>query len=268
MSALSKGLVFDVRRFSVHDGPGIRTTIFFKGCPLQCSWCHNPESRSREQEQITRTDRMGKQVFPYNETIGQWYSTEELIQEIRKDNIFFGESGGGVTFSGGEPLLQAPFLLALSDACQKEGFHRTLDTCGLASPDLFSHPGLLADLFLFDLKIMDENLHRRYTGQPNGQILENLAILAQGPAEIIIRVPVIPGLNDLPGNSRAMAAFLQQKAPGIRQIHLLPYHSLAKNKFRNLGIEMNETFREPESAEIAAMKTFLENSGFVVKTGG
>jgi len=237
------GLVFNIQRFSIHDGPGIRSTVFLKGCPLRCWWCHNPEGQSPQPELSliqARCVRCGRcqEVCPQQaahaaggnghpraayskctlcgacveacptearQMIGRRMRVEQLVAEVLKDRIFFDESGGGVTFSGGEPLMQPEFLAQVLRACRAEQVHTALDTCGYAERDQLLELAGMCDLVLYDLKCLDDRRHQQQTGVSNQGILDNLEALAEQHANIWIRVPLIPGLNDQPEELEAMA---------------------------------------------------------------
>jgi pyruvate formate lyase activating enzyme len=169
-----KGMIFHTRSFSVHDGPGIRKSIFLKGCPLRCKWCHNPESHTFEYEQINTNQQLGNKSFVQTKTIGKLVSIDDLMQEIRADIPFFDESDGGVTLTGGEPLAQPEFTVELLNACKNEGIHTALDTCGHASTNDFARTIQNTNLYLFDLKLASSDAHKQYTGVDNGLILQNL----------------------------------------------------------------------------------------------
>lgn len=265
-----KGTIFDIKKYSIHDGPGIRTTVFFKGCPLRCGWCHNPEGQLAKPEIIVKPyrclkgcdaclavcerealskanksliidkrkcDACGKCVDVCSsealEKIGQKVSVQEVMGEIEKDMIFHDESGGGVTFSGGEPLAQPDFLNALLEKCKENDIHITLDTCGHAAWKTLEKVWDKVDLFLYDLKIMEEKKHREYTGQSNRLILENLKKLAKKGKKILIRIPLIPGINEDEENIQASAEFIRSLG-NIQEISLLPYHRLGKDKYKRL----------------------------------
>ncbi len=281
----SGGLVFNIQRFCIHDGPGIRTTVFLKGCPLRCWWCHNPEGQSPEPELSlipARCVRCGRcvQVCPQQpseapggngrpagarahsaaaerlpdgstvpvppgctlcgacveacptearQMVGRRMSVDEVLSEVLKDRIFYDESEGGVTFSGGEPLMQWPFLSGLLRACRAADVHTALDTCGFAPREELLELAALSDLVLYDLKTLDDQLHREHTGFSNAEILDNLEALAQCHPSIWVRVPIVPGLNDTPAELEAMARFVS-RLRGVRQVNLLGYHALGAHK--------------------------------------
>jgi pyruvate formate lyase activating enzyme len=231
----SSALIYDIKRFTIHDGPGIRTTVFFKGCPLNCIWCHNPESRSPVAEKYIRENRIGEKIFHKEELIGKEYSIPELIKEIEKDKIFFEESNGGVTFSGGEPLSQIDFLVKVLEDLKTKKIHKAIDTCGYASLKDFEKIIGKADLYLFDLKVLDDNKHFQYTGVSNKTILINLKQLSEAGCRIFIRFPVIPGFNNNDENINNMIKFL--KTIKFEQVDLLKYHNTAKGKCKRFGKE-------------------------------
>lgn len=242
------GLLFDIKRFALHDGPGIRTTVFFKGCPLNCWWCHNPESLDPED-----ADGIGSRKTP-----------AELMSEIEKEVIFYDESGGGVTFSGGEPLMQPEFLEALLEDCKAKGIHTALDTTGCVAPDVFNPLVDKVDLFLYDLKLMDDGKHKEYTGMSNQYSLENLKTLARKGKRVIVRFPMIPGITDTEENVKAVAAFVSELKK-IRDITILPYHKIAEDKYRRLKLENKmKDVQEPDTDRIAAVKKTLESFGLNV----
>jgi pyruvate formate lyase activating enzyme len=217
-----QGVIFDIKRFALHDGPGIRTTVFFKGCPMRCAWCHNPESQSRQPERLS-DDR----------TIGEEKTVEDVMQEIEKELLFYDESNGGATFSGGEPLAQPEFLSALLDQCRAKEIHTALDTTGDVSPQTFDAFIDKADLFLYDLKIMDNKKHQQYTGASNRFVLENLQTLSRKKKQTVIRFPVIPGITDTEENIKAVAAFVSS-LKNVRQLCLIPYHQTAEAKYQRM----------------------------------
>jgi pyruvate formate lyase activating enzyme len=253
-----QGSIFNLQRFSLQDGPGLRSTVFMKGCPLTCLWCHNPESQARGPEFLRQENRCmhcglcseddlagrsARMMADHDvaacptgamQKVGQCVEAAALVKQLLRDRVFFDESGGGVTFSGGEPLMQPSFLNESLARLRAEGVHTALDTCGFAPWSTLRDAAGLASLVLYDLKLMDDARHREATGQSNQAILENLRALCGVHHEIWIRVPVIPGLNDDEANLEAAARFLAPLA-GIRQVDLLPYHRTGEAKFARVG---------------------------------
>jgi pyruvate formate lyase activating enzyme len=266
---VNKGLIFDIRRFSVHDGPGIRTTVFFKGCPLTCWWCHNPESRAPEPENSVRTLTLEGKKFPVEETTGTFMTVREVVAEVMKDRIFFEESGGGATLSGGEPMLQADFAADLLTSMKSEGIHTAMDTCGQARHEEFEKILHVTDLFLFDLKLMDEKEHFEYTGASNKLIHDNLLFLVDKGKQVIIRFPVIPGCTDTRRNIDGLKNFLMRLQPGVSKIHLLPYHTGAGAKYSRLQIlnKMKEV-KSLRGEDLVPLKEELEELKFETVIGG
>ena len=292
------GLVFDLRRFSIHDGPGIRTTVFLKGCLLDCWWCHNPESRSPEREPFFRAQRCIRcgacvDACPEGalaredpglcracgacaeacyagarEMVGREMTVPEVMEEVLKDRAFYEESGGGVTASGGEPLMQAEFLFELLKDCKREGLNTALDTNGYAPWEKIEPLLDCVDLFLYDLKLMDEDRHRQFTGASNRLILENLKRLSERGASLHLRIPVIPEVNDDEENLLAAAA-LARTLPGVRRVDLLPYHHAALAKYENLGqsYRLPET-RTPAEERMRELARTFSDSGLPVHVGG
>ncbi len=257
-------LIYDIKRFTVHDGPGIRTTVFFKGCPLNCLWCHNPESRNPEPEKLIKENRVGEKQFVTEEIIGKEYSVERLIAEIEKDQIFFEESGGGVTFSGGEPLNQIDFLVEVLKRLKTKGIHTAVDTCGFKEEESFRKIINLPDIFLFDLKVINAEKHIEFTGVSNDVILSNLKILSENKCKIFIRFPVVPGFNDDQTNVNDMIALL--KTINFEELNLLRYHNLARTKCQRLGkkYEMPD-IPNTKKEDLLELKRSFETAGFKVK---
>jgi len=225
---LIKGTIFDIKRFAVHDGPGIRTTVFLKGCPLACSWCHNPESQS-----------LGVSVFEGRGgtvQVGRLATVDEILCAIERDTVFFDESGGGVTFSGGEPLAQPEFLLALLERCGQLAIHRTVDTSGYAPREVLLAAAARAELFLYDIKLLDDDAHREHTGVGVGLILDNLRALCDTGVPIRLRFPVIPGITDTEANVEALGE-LVRSLPRRLPVDCLPYHAAAMDKYPRFGME-------------------------------
>ncbi len=299
-----KGIVFDIKKFSIHDGPGIRTTVFFKGCPLNCWWCHNPESQAVGLEMMFQAKRCircgaceavctqgaisqnGNLVFTdeekctlcgvcvescyaeARETVGQEMTVAQVMAEIERDVIFYDESGGGVTFSGGEPLLQPDFLLALLQACKEREIHTALDTCGFASWETLDRVRGLVDLFLYDLKLMDGTKHQEFTGVPNDPILKNLQMLSTRGQNVILRLPIIPGLNDDEENIRQTGEFATTSL-GLDRIDILSYHHTAVDKYNRLKRDYGlSQIRPPSNGRMAEIAQILHGFGLQVRIGG
>jgi len=263
------GIIFDIKRFAIHDGPGIRTTVFLKGCPLRCSWCHNPESVEKYPCRVSKILMLNGQCFTKDETIGYEISSERLFSELEKERIFMDESGGGITFSGGEPLLQYDFLMKMLKICKKNGMHTTIDSSLFASWETIQSVSEFTDLFLVDLKLMDSAAHRFYTGVPNEVILENIRKLAASNISVIIRIPVIPNVTDSTENITQSIAFLQTLNGKIREVHLLPFHNTANEKYKRVGKENPFAgMKSLRNEEIKDIEITYINAGFTVKTGG
>ena len=297
-------LVFHVQKYSIHDGPGIRTTVFLKGCPLCCAWCHNPESQLARPEVVVVENRCAgcgecRRACPFGQSapgqgpmatdaaqcllcgqcaeacptgarhiIGQRRTIPEIMEAVLQDRVFYEESGGGVTFSGGEPLTQPAFLKSLLEACRAEGLRTAVDTCGFACTDVLLEVAGLSNLVLYDLKLMDDARHRQYTGVSNGPILANLRALARAHQNIWLRVPVIPGINDREEDWRAAAAFAAG-LPGLRQVNLLPYHNLGLFKSRRRSHpETLENAATPGPEQMERAAEFFRQCGLDVKFGG
>lgn len=263
------GIIFDIKRFAVHDGPGIRTTVFLKGCPLRCAWCHNPESINAALCEVPKTVRIGNKIFTENETVGREISVGVLMQELEKEKIFMDESGGGVTFSGGEPLMQPEFLNEALKACKNSGMHTAVDTSGYARWEIMEKAAKWTDLFLYDLKIMNDVLHQKYTGVSNKIILENLTRLLDIKSKVLIRIPMIPGITFTENNIRDILVFLRQLEHPVEGINLLPYHSTASHKYERFGIENTlPKMKSMNKKNLEEVKKQFEKVGFKVKIGG
>ncbi|MFU8842415.1 MAG: glycyl-radical enzyme activating protein [Bacteroidales bacterium] len=251
----AKGVIFNVQRFSVNDGPGIRTTIFMKGCPLACWWCHNPEGRKHSIEKLN------------GETIGREITTDELFKIIDKDRVFYEESGGGVTFSGGEPLAQPEFLMEILSACKTSGIHTAIDTSGYAAKALFKKIIRKTDLFLYDLKLMDPVKHLRFAEASNTEILDNLLFLISQNANVMIRIPMIRHVTATNENLDQISSFLNrfEKKPAIA---LLPFHNIGEAKYRKFNLKYR-IGRDAELTrdEIKTMSLVFERNGFDVHIG-
>lgn len=265
------GIIFNIQRFSIHDGPGIRTTVFFKGCPLRCWWCHNPESHKILPEKIDGCNfRRGfDQSFTLDkDEVGKEISTFELMQEIVKDRVFYEESNGGVTFSGGEPLMQPEFLKEALVECKANGIHTAIDTSGFASTEIIADIAQSTDLFLYDIKLMSEDEHQNYTGVSNQRILKNLIEVDKLGKKIIIRIPIVPELTDTNENLYAIRGFISC-LQNIIEIDLLPYHRIGEGKYKKYGREnkMNDT-ASPEINNLEKIRQFFNESKLKVKIGG
>lgn len=223
-----RGMIFDIQRASFHDGPGIRTTVFFKGCPLRCKWCHNPESWSFKPEIFYNHDGTTK-------VVGQLLTVEEVMAEVLADRAFYESSGGGVTLSGGEPMAQFAFALALLKECKAQGIHTCLETSGYAPTERFQAVLPFVDLFLYDYKATGPD-HLQYTGVGQELILANLQMLYEAGAEIILRCPLVPGINDRREHLEAIAR-LEREYPRLRGIEIMVYHNLGYDKAKRLRRE-------------------------------
>ncbi len=263
-----EGVIFDIKHYALHDGPGIRQTVFLKGCPLSCWWCHNPESRSRQSFTYEKEEKIDGRIIHETETVGYTISAEALLAEIEHDVMFFEESGGGVTFSGGEPLLQFDFLKTVLQGCRFREIHTCVDTTAYVELEKLRETAKLTDLFLVDLKQMDDALHRKYTGVSNKIILENIRILDEMRKEMIIRYPMIPGMNDDDCNVLGITAFLSElhQKP---EISILPYHRIGSHKYTRFGIKYKMNgIDEPSAEAVDSVKQLFEKGGFKTNIGG
>lgn len=299
--------ISNIQKFSIHDGDGIRTTVFFKGCPLKCEWCHNPETQRFEREmQVDREKCTGcgtcQAVCPagavhmedgqpvldaaactlcgkcvnfcpagLREIVGQEYPVRELVRELMKDQMFYEESGGGVTFSGGEVMaMDMDFVLAVARELKKQGVTLTIDTCGYVPYERFQMLLPYVDTFLYDVKVMDPELHKKYIGTDNSLILDNLVRLARDGARIYIRIPTVKEVNGNEQNMRETIAFLQEYDIHPAQVNLLPYHDTGSGKYRKLDMEYKGTdLHAPEREEMEALAALFVDAGFKnTKIGG
>jgi pyruvate formate lyase activating enzyme len=300
----SDGIVFDIKKFSLHDGPGIRTTVFLKGCPLQCTWCHNPEGISPRSEihfferrciacldcldtclyqaiswetgtrvhHLERCQRCGLcvEVCPAEalQLAGTPMGVADVLAEIEKDVLYYDQSGGGATFSGGEPLVQIEFLTALLAGCRDRGIHTAVDTCGHVPYAFFEQVHSLVDLFLYDVKLMDPQRHLEHTGVPNQRILGNLESLARNGAALIARIPIIPGINDDSENIDAAGVFLASLG-NIQAVNILPYHRAAAEKYQRMNnLYTLRDLRPPSDDHLFHIASHLESFGLLVNIGG
>lgn len=298
-------LIFDIKRYAISDGPGIRIAIYFKGCPLRCAWCHNPESQSpKVQKLYTASKCIGAQdcieVCPENaltltsngivtdsekctlcglcadacptkaiEMSGKQYDPKDLMQLIERERVHIDQSKGGVTFSGGEPLMYPDFLIEMLKLCGEKGLHRAVDTCGYAPTKTLLEVARHTDLFLYDLKLMDPVQHKKWTGRDNKLILENLIKLAETGAGINIRIPFIHNVNTSEKEVSSMAKFVAN-LPGEKPlVSILPYHNIAAHKYSKLGSEYEEfDMAEPSNEEIQHAIHLFNSCGLDVETGG
>ena len=298
-------MIFDIKRYAVHDGPGIRTTVFFKGCSLNCQWCHNPEGLESKPELLLNQGRcaidcracisvcpqeaiskIGSSVYIDHEKCdlcsecvhscmyeallkaGETVSVQDVIREVVKDQIFYDESGGGVTLSGGEPLLQIEFLDGLLDELKSKGIHVALDTSGHSSQKDLDRITGRVDLFLFDLKMMDDRDHEEYTGVSNAIILRNLRELVSSGKAIEVRIPLVCGVNDGDANIRQTVHYLYE-LENIRDVSLLPYHKGGCEKYIRLRKrEKLKNFKPPSRERLRQIERSFLDAGFNVKVGG
>lgn len=242
-----KGRIFDIQRFSVHDGPGIRTIIFLKGCFLRCKWCCNPESQRFDIEEMEFGGK--KKIVGRDVTVG------EIVEIIKKDMQYYRRSGGGVTLSGGESLGQPEFAVALLTACKEAGINTAMESTGFAEFDVIEKYLPYLDYYLMDIKHTNSAKHEKFTGRPNDLILENAKKIAQKANNLIIRVPVIPTFNDTEEEILSIAKFAES-LPQVKEIHLLPYHKFGMDKYKGLGRDYELKDLVPPSAE--KMQSLLE----------
>ena len=276
---MNMGLLFDIERNSFVDGPGIRTTVFFKGCNLKCAWCHNPESQSFKPQMMFYRDKCKgcgkcKEVCPYHleqcdlcgkctlycptearKICGKKYTVDEVLAEVVKDKSFYETSGGGVTFSGGECMLQVDFLLEILIKCKENGIHTAVDTAGHIPFDSFEKILPYTDLFLYDIKCFDMQKHKQYVGVENELILSNLRRLFEAGANVWIRIPIIPDVNDNMEEMRQIKSFLNMYGKP-EKIELLPYHAMGENKYRAIGKEPR-MFKVPDEERIKQLRDYL-----------
>ena len=265
-----KGLIFSIKKYAIHDGPGIRVTFFMKGCPMSCWWCHNPEGISPDKIMVERVDRIGEKEFRKMEPVGKDYSVDQIMEIAGRESVFFEHSGGGVTFSGGEPMLQAEFLKESLSALRNLGYHTAVDTSGFASPESYNEVLPFTSLFLYDLKLMDDRMHQEYTGVSNSLVMNNYRMLAGSGVDIIVRVPVIPGFNDDEHNLKSVSQFISDNmTPNLLRVDLLPFHRIGSSKYRRFGLpyRMGETI-QPSQERMIELSNYFSGLGVKVKIGG
>ncbi len=298
--------LFDIKRYSINDGPGVRVTVFFKGCPLSCKWCHNPESQAFKVEKLYNKSKcIGCQSCvakcPSNalsfspkdgvvtdfskcascgacviicptkaiEMSGRNYTYEEIMKTIEKESGIIDSSGGGVTFSGGEPLMYPEVLKELLQQCGNDGIHRAVDTSGYVKPSVIEDIIPYTDLFLYDLKHMDSEIHKQWTGVTNEFILSNLKLVADHDKAYHIRIPLVKGVNADDTNLTATADFLNSLKRKPEVIGLLPYHAIAAKKYEKLGKVYNEDgMSEPTKEELEHMISLFKSKGLHAQIGG
>ena len=256
----TKGRIFNIQRFSIHDGPGIRTIVFFKGCFMHCAWCCNPESQSYEIQHLLENGK--------DKIVGKDVAVEEIMPEILADIAYYRRSGGGVTLSGGEILGQPDFARDLLRACKENGLHTAVESTANAPFESIEKILPYLDLFLMDIKHMDSAKHKEYTGATNDLILENAKKIAGSDVELIIRTPVVPTFNDTAEDIRAISRFAAT-LPGVREHHLLPYHRLGSDKYAGLG--RNYSLKEilpPPTEKMEYLLSVAEESGLKCQIGG
>lgn len=299
--------IFDIKRYAINDGPGIRVTLFFKGCPLACVWCHNPEGISPRKEKLyTRKKCLSCQLCvekcPENalsltsegiltdpakctvcgicadhcpslamQLSGEEYTIDRLMQEIEKETLVMDQSGGGVTFSGGEPFMQPDALLELLRRCGKQGIHRAIDTTLFVKADLLKAAIPETDLFMVDLKQMDSSKHQYFCGTPNERILANIRLLASSQAEYMIRIPLIEGVNADEENIKETAMFLASLDRKPQCVDLLPYHDIGRSKHDKRGTTYNPVhipMQAPSEEKLARCRELFEKHGIAIHIGG
>lgn len=295
---MEKAIITNIQGYSIHDGPGIRTVVFFKGCPLRCKWCSNPENLTPAvqigfMEQLCRQCGRCLKACPHGAIVpgqgvyrinqekcvacgfcvqacyydalvlyGEEMTAAEVFEKVRRDKMFFDASGGGVTASGGEPLLYPRFLYELFAKCREEGIGTCVETCGHVSTQALATVLPVVDQFLFDLKHMDNKIHREYTGVPNHKILENAKFLIAQNAKVLFRMPLLPEVNDSPQNIEETATFLKSLGPGGMNIQLMPFHRLGQSKYDALKMKYEfENVAVMDSSGIEAVKDLFLSLG-------
>lgn len=299
-----RGIIFNIQRFSVHDGPGIRTIVFLKGCPLRCQWCANPESQARKPVLTFNASNcigcrecegacpLGAISFGAGDHPiidrnlcdgcglcvaacctgalrfeGYWTTVAEVLKEVEKDEAFYKNSGGGITLSGGEALLQAGFAYALLAAGKEEGLHTAVETTGMTRPEILLKIAEKTDIFLYDVKHYDSVKHQAYTGAHNPQILANLRLLVQSGAQVVARIPVIPGFNDSLEDAAQFGQLLKEM--GVAEVHLLPFHQMGRHKYDLLEMEYRfKDVRGLHEEDLAQYRQVMADFDLDVKLGG
>ena len=253
------GRIFNIQRFSIHDGPGIRTIVFFKGCPMRCAWCCNPESQSFEIEEMYEAGRV--------KTVGRDVTVADVMPEILADLPYYRRSGGGVTLSGGEVLCQSTFAAELLSECKSAGLHTAIESAATLSYDKIERLLPYLDLYLMDIKHMDPAKHKEFTTHDNNLILENARRVAKSGVELVIRTPVVPGFNDTEREILAIARFA--KEIGAKEYHLLPYHRLGSDKYDGLSrAYAMKDIEPPEKEKMQYLLSVAERTGIACQIGG
>lgn len=296
---MTSGMIFDIKRYAINDGPGIRTAVFFKGCPLECWWCHNPEGQRSQPQLMFRENRCQlsracveacpQEAISWKEgpalewdkcdqcgkcaevcfagaleMVGRSMTAAEVTAEIERDVIFYDQSGGGVTFTGGEPMLQHEFLEEILTLCKVQHIHTAVDTSGYTSWENIHSIIPLVDLFLYDIKLIDESRHKMYTSVSNKPILANLRKLAEAGAHIVVRIPLIPGINDDYENVELCAETLAQLTP-LGGVELMPYHDIATAKYKALGMQYKlENLHRPTDEQVRKVEERFSDRGLAV----
>ena len=275
-------MIFDIKRYAINDGPGIRTTIFFKGCPLRCVWCHNPESWTTEPQILFNRNKciqcprcVGNNAdecpTTAREICGREWTLEALMAEIEKERDIMEDSGGGVTLCGGEPLMHPTDTLLLLKELGKRGFHRCVDTTLHAIPETVKEVAANCELFLIDLKVMDNDKHKLYTGVGNSLVLDNIKMVAEMGADFYIRIPLIEGVNTDEENINRTIRFLSTLPWKRRTVNLLPYHDVGKDKHLRMGSQFNPNgykLATPSDETLERCRQAFIDHGFTAITGG
>jgi pyruvate formate lyase activating enzyme len=302
---MSTGLIFDIKKYAINDGPGIRLTVFFKGCNLSCQWCHNPESMSPKVQKMYNAKKcigalsciencpndalkLTKEgvVTDYNicnlcgkcaevcptkafEMLGANIPISDLMKKIDNEAIFFDQSGGGVTFSGGEPLMHSEYLIEALKECGKRMYHRVVDTTAFSSEETILKVAENCEMFLIDLKMMDSQKHKQYTGVSNEKILSNIKALSNTNCDLVFRIPLIKDVNDDEENIKKTAKFINALQLQKTEVNLLPYHKVAENKMVKLGVANDFIkFEEPSENRVSEIISLFNSFGIFAKVGG
>lgn len=299
-----KNLVFNIQKYSIHDGDGIRTTVFFKGCPMTCKWCHNPESQSYRPSVLQNTEKCTsckkctvicqEGAITYEdgrvktseekcklcekcidgcinnarEIVGKYYSLDDIMKEIEKDKLFYEQSGGGITLSGGEIMTQdMDYIVKILKKCHRLGYRVNIDTCGHAKFENFEKILPYIDTFLYDIKHMDSDIHKELTGVGNELVLGNLRKLSENSAKINIRIPLVEGINSSEEHIGKIITFLKELK--IYKINLLSYHNTGKSKYDRLNIAYEgDDYKAPSNERMEEIKLKFEKNNFCTQIGG